>query len=66
MFSMERLGHGLMDDRKDLKMNPSSPESSPAAASGNKALWAVVAVLGATIVGMGGYLMRGARRSICR
>lgn len=57
---MERLGHGLMDDRKDLKMNPSSPESSPAAASGNKALWAVVAVLGATVVGMGGYLMRGA------
>ncbi len=36
-----------------------SPLTPPAAASGNKALWAVVAVLGATVVGMGGYLMRG-------
>jgi outer membrane lipoprotein SlyB len=36
-----------------------SPHTPPAAASGNKALWAVVAVLGATVVGMGGYMMRG-------
>jgi outer membrane lipoprotein SlyB len=35
------------------------PEISPAAAGGNKALWAVVAVLGATVVGMGGYMLRG-------
>ena len=36
-----------------------TPLTPPAAASGNKALWAVVAVLGATVVAMGGYLMRG-------
>jgi len=41
-----------------------SPLTPPAAASGNKALWAVVAVLGATVVAMGGYLMRGPTRPV--
>lgn len=39
-------------------------QTSPGAASANKALWVVVAVLGATVVGMGGYLMRGPTRSV--
>ncbi len=37
---------------------------SPAVASGNKALWVVVAVLGATVVGMGGYMLRGPTRLV--
>ena len=41
-----------------------SPLTPPAAASANKALWAVVAVLGAIVVAMGGYLMRGPTRSV--
>ncbi len=41
-----------------------SPLTPPAAASGNKALWVVVAVLGATVVAMGGYLMRGPTRPV--
>jgi outer membrane lipoprotein SlyB len=44
-------------------MNP-APDSSPAAASGNKALWVVVAVLGATVVAMGAYLLRGPTRPV--
>ena len=41
-----------------------SPLTPPAAASANKALWAVVAVLGAIVVAMGGYLMRGPTRPV--
>jgi outer membrane lipoprotein SlyB len=39
-------------------------QTPPASASGNKALWAVVAVLGATVLVMGGYLMRGPTRPV--
>ena len=62
LLSLGRFWRWSTDTRKEIKMSRSSDnfsQTSPGAASANKALWVVVAVLGATVVGMGGYLMRG-------